>query len=244
MKSAICPHLKKGKCFFGLTGRREYEGKSECPFKHPRTCDALLNHGIRGSQGCKEKTTGCRKFHPKFCHYSLNKGVCYDKDCKLGFHVKGTNTKAARTKAEEEKQKKGSNSGFSSGSSAFNGLSPVLPAPQQPQALQGVLGQQIRADGSKPSPFQAALQQHNQQQLPQQQLPQQQLSQQQQQIQMPQQQQTDQVASFLGQILMQGLLQMLHPKQQEKEQEKQGEKVAAPTLNMEQLLRLLSHPQQ
>ena len=229
-KNTVCPHLKKGRCYFGLTGRREYEGKSECPFKHPRTCDALLNHGVKGNQGCREKTSGCRKFHPKFCHYSLNKGVCFDKDCKLGFHVKGTNTKAARAKAEEEKQKRGSTS--ASGGSVFNGLAPGLPAPQQPEALQSVLGQQSRASVAHPSPFQAALQQHHQKQLPVQQQPQ-----------IQQQQPTDQAATFLGQILMQGILQMLQPKRQEKDQEKQQEKRVAPGLNMEQLLRLLSLPQ-
>ena len=232
MKNTICPHLKKGRCFFGLTGRREYEGKSECPFKHPRTCEALLNHGIKGNQGCRERTSGCGKFHPKFCHYSLNKGVCFNKDCKLGFHVKGTNTRAARAKAEEENQKKGSTSGFSTRSSAFNGLSPVLPAPQQPQALQGVLGKQARAAAAQPTPFQAALQQH-------QQLPQQEQLLQQQPLLMPQQQQNDQAASFLGQIMMQGLLQMLQTKKQDKEQEK----TVAPGLNMEQLFRLLTLPQ-
>ena len=83
-----------------------------------------------------------------------------------------------------------------------------------------------------PSPFQAALQQHHQKQLPVQQQPQ-----------IQQQQPTDQAATFLGQILMQGILQMLQPKQQEKDQEKQQEKRVAPGLNMEQLLRLLSLPQ-
>ena len=56
---------------------------------------------------------------------------------------------------------------------------------------------------------------------------------------MPQQQQNDQAASFLGQIMMQGLLQMLQTKKQDKEQEK----TVAPGLNMEQLFRLLTLPQ-
>ena len=100
------------------------------------------------------------------------------------------------------------------------------------EALQSVLGQQPRATVAHPSPFQAALQQHHQKQLPVQQQPQ-----------IQQQQPTDQAATFLGQILMQGILQMLQPKQQEKDQEKQQEKRVAPGLNMEQLLRLLSLPQ-
>ena len=37
MKNTVCPHLKKERCHFGLTGRREHEGKAECPFNHPRT---------------------------------------------------------------------------------------------------------------------------------------------------------------------------------------------------------------
>ena len=58
-------YLKKGRCHFGLTGRQEHDGKAECPFNHPRTCEALLNHGNKGNQGCKEKTSGYRKFHTK-----------------------------------------------------------------------------------------------------------------------------------------------------------------------------------
>ena len=105
-------------------------------FKEGPVYDALLNHRNKGKQGCKGADSGCSKLHPKFCHYSLNKGVCFDKDCSLGLHVKGTNTKAARTKAEENKENK---------RSPAKAEYPHLPQPQQPAGLHQALGNRAQA---------------------------------------------------------------------------------------------------
>ena len=214
-----CPHLRRGKCNFGLTGRKKVDGKV-CPFKHPRVYEALLNHGTNGKLGCKGRNSGCGKFHPKFCNFSLNKGVCYDKDCKRGLHVRGTNTRAARAKAEEgNKEGKQVGEGYRHQSR----MDPELPTPRQPGLLPKILGQQQQVQQLPQQQFQQPQQQVQQPQQQSQQQPQQQLP-----------QTADQTAAFLGQLLIQGLFQCLQPKASSPQQEK------TPNLNLEQLVKFLS----
>ena len=184
---SVCPHLKKGRCFFGISGRKEVDGKI-CPFQHPRVCDALLNHGNKGKQGCKGADSGCSKLHPKFCHFSLNKGVCFEKDCSLGLHVKGSNTRAARTKAEENKSKEKSEDKRKSENSEY----PSLPLPRQPASMGQTLGQGVQG---KPKQMQEAPPMISEDTL-----------------------------SFLGRLLVQGLIQSLHSQSKEQGQEQQQEK--------------------
>merc|ERR1712105_63715 len=47
-KKIVCKHLQKGKCFFGLSGRKHYEERTECPYLHPKVCHRLLCHGDKG----------------------------------------------------------------------------------------------------------------------------------------------------------------------------------------------------
>ena len=63
-KQSVCPHLKKGRCNYGISGRKEVEGRT-CPFKHPRVCDDLLNHGNKGKQGCRGEDSGCSKLEQR-----------------------------------------------------------------------------------------------------------------------------------------------------------------------------------
>ena len=161
--------------------------------------------------GCKGSTT-------KFCRYSLNKGVCYEKDCSLGFHVRGTNTRVAREKAEEAHKKtlpfqwgRGENS-------------PHLPAPRNPGDLEKVLGKPASSENRAPrksnvgNPAKemteeewervhaARNQEHGHPQT------------------------ADKTATFLGQLLIQGLMQCLQPKQDK-------ETKMMPSLNLEQLMK-------
>ena len=88
-KKKICIHHRKGRCKFGLSGKKRIDGEwKKCPFEHPRVCEKLLNNGDRGKFGCKGD---CKKLHPKMCFSSLNSKKCpYDRDCRNGYHVRGT----------------------------------------------------------------------------------------------------------------------------------------------------------
>ena len=88
-KTKVCIHHRKGRCNFGLSGKKRVAGKwEECPYLHPRVCERLLRDGDRGKGGCNG---GCNKFHPKMCYASMNSRKCpQDKECRNGYHVKGT----------------------------------------------------------------------------------------------------------------------------------------------------------
>ena len=88
-KTKVCIHHRKGRCKFGLSGKMKVDGEwKKCPFAHPRVCEKLLCNGNRGKLGCKGD---CRKLHPKMCYSSLNTRKCpYDKQCRNGYHVRGT----------------------------------------------------------------------------------------------------------------------------------------------------------
>ena len=85
----VCIHHRKGRCNFGLSGKMKVDGEwKKCPFAHPRVCEKLLSNGDRGKFGCKGD---CRKLHPKMCYSSLNTKKCpHDKQCRNGYHVRGT----------------------------------------------------------------------------------------------------------------------------------------------------------
>ena len=91
----ICIHHKRGRCKFGLSGKKKIDGEwKKCPFAHPRVCEKLLTNGDRGRFGCRGN---CGKFHPKMCFSSMNSKKCpHGKECRNGYHVRGTmNTETA-----------------------------------------------------------------------------------------------------------------------------------------------------
>ena len=91
-KEPICHHFKKARCHHGMSGKQSYNGIPKCPFRHPMICQKLLRHGDRGRGGCRGKEAGCNEFHQvKMCYSSMNTKKCSNsKDCKNGYHVKGT----------------------------------------------------------------------------------------------------------------------------------------------------------
>ena len=139
-KNVVCPHMRKGRCFHGMSGRGKYMDKESCPFLHPQVCQRLLDHGNRGHLGCKEKSSGCKGFHPKMCQASLSGRGCQVKDCKLGYHVKVKKTPNGEKKKEDLKKIL---------------PDPALPAAANPRALKRVLGQEVEGQAS-----------HQQRQLP------------------------------------------------------------------------------
>ena len=102
MKDKVCPYLKKGHCKYSLSGRKPFNGVSQCPFLHPLTCPKLLNNGSKGKYGCDG--TKCGKFHPKMCPVSLALQNCVP-GCKQGFHVR-SNSRAMQEKRREEETKR------------------------------------------------------------------------------------------------------------------------------------------
>ena len=89
----VCIHHKKGRCKFGLSGKKRIDGEwKKCPFAHPRVCEKLLTNGDRGKFGCRGN---CGKFHPKMCYSSMNSRRCpHGKECRNGYHVRNTVTAA------------------------------------------------------------------------------------------------------------------------------------------------------
>ena len=230
-KETVCPYLKKGRCHYGLSGRKHNknreghtekecrEGKlCECPFNHPLVCGKLLRKGI-GRYGCKDEKV-CNKLHPKICSNSL-RGVCHVFECQLGIHIQGTNTKEAREKDKKERDEERQESRRKGGAEALN---PSLPDSQQPQNLQQVLGQQREKIPPRTPPAQAPAQLG----------------------QLGQTGLNQETASFLGQLLLGELLRRMNqdtpslPTGVETRQE--GRQV--PALNLEALLRGLTLPQQ
>ena len=98
----VCPYLKKGHCNYSLSGRKPFNGMSQCPFLHPLTCPKLLNNGSRGKYGCDGAK--CGKFHPKMGPKSLNFDWC-PSDCRQGYHIR-TNSRAVQEKRKEEEVKR------------------------------------------------------------------------------------------------------------------------------------------
>ena len=91
VKKPICHHFKKGRCRHGLSGKKSFDGMEKCPFRHPRICGKLLRNGDRGRGGCRGEKDGCEEFHEvKMCFSSMNTRKCPHKECKNGYHVKGT----------------------------------------------------------------------------------------------------------------------------------------------------------
>ena len=238
-KETVCPHLMKGRCHYGLSGRRHNKSKTdhdekecrkekmcECPFSHPLVCGKLLRNG-RGRNGCREERE-CRKLHPQICSNSL-RGVCHIIGCQLGLHIQGTNTKEARekdkTERKEEKRGPGRRGAGGAGGRPVH-QDPHLPAPGQPQALPRVLGQQQQqtAPTPAPAPAPASLPGLGQAGL------------------------NQETASFLGQLLLGELLRRM---QQETSPRVEGRKEARVEsrqemtgLSLETLLRGLTMPQQ
>ena len=104
-KKPICYHFKKGRCRHGLSGKKKVNGVEMCPFRHPRICGKLLRHGDRGRGGCRGAQDGCKEFHDvKMCFSSMNTRKCAQKECKNGFHIKGT-------VIEQKEDKDGENGG-------------------------------------------------------------------------------------------------------------------------------------
>ena len=90
-KMPICYHFKRGKCRHGLSGKKSVDGKEKCPFRHPKICGRLLRNGDRGRGGCRGERDGCQEYHDvKMCFSSMNTRKCPHKECKNGYHIKGT----------------------------------------------------------------------------------------------------------------------------------------------------------
>ena len=109
-KAAICHHFKKNRCHHGISGKQPYNGKAKCPYRHPMICQRLLRHGDRAKGGCRGREDGCTDFHQvKMCFSSMNTKKCdQQKDCKNGYHIKGTvtNTKPSVTKKSVNENEK------------------------------------------------------------------------------------------------------------------------------------------
>ena len=206
----VCSHLKKGKCFHGISGRRHHKEKTECPFYHPRVCDRLLRHGT-GPRGCKTDSN-CLKLHPRMCPFSL-KGVCLDPKCSLGLHVQGTNTKEARAKSTANKETNQNTKPVQNRKEprAEVAENPPLPLPALPGALGRVLGQPgPRLAATSPAPALSPV---------------------------PGLGQDDVTASFLGQLLLKELLRTLQGREEIKKiKEVKEVKEVNPQPNLLQLL--------
>ena len=99
-----CHHFKKARCHHGLSGKQSFGGVEKCPFRHPQICGKLLRNGDRGRGGCRGQQDGCTKYHQvKMCFSSMNTRKCAHKECKNGYHVKGT---VIQKKDEKEAEKK------------------------------------------------------------------------------------------------------------------------------------------
>ena len=100
----ICHHFKKARCHHGLSGKQSFGGVEKCPFRHPQICGKLLRNGDHGRGGCRGQPDGCTKYHQvKMCFSSMNTRKCAHKECKNGYHVKGT---VIQQKDEKEAEKK------------------------------------------------------------------------------------------------------------------------------------------
>ena len=100
----ICHHFKKARCHHGLSGKQSFGGVEKCPFRHPQICGKLLRNGDHGRGGCRGQQDGCTKYHQvKMCFSSMNTRKCAHKECKNGYHVKGT---VIQKKDEKEAEKK------------------------------------------------------------------------------------------------------------------------------------------
>ena len=90
-KDIVCSHFRKGRCFFGMSGKVPYNGSPSCPYKHPKVCQRLLRHGDKARAGCRGRSAGCQEFHPRMCFSSINTRMCSNmKECRNGYHMKGT----------------------------------------------------------------------------------------------------------------------------------------------------------
>ena len=81
----ICKSFKfGGKCPHGMNGIRKHKQGDRCNKYHPKVCNKLLTHGVKGCNG-KE----CDRFHPKMCYSSMNSKICSKEKCTF-WHCKGT----------------------------------------------------------------------------------------------------------------------------------------------------------
>ena len=95
-KTKTCSHFLRGRCKFGMSGRRPSKGvekeagvNDECPYEHPRVCSKLLNHGDNKHSKFGCDGISCKKAHPTMCTSSMYSRQCW-KLCDKGWHVKGT----------------------------------------------------------------------------------------------------------------------------------------------------------
>ena len=96
-KGATCKFYMKGNCKHGRKG-------ANCKYNHPKPCKKLMQHGNKGTRGCKEGKN-CLSFHPRMCADSIRRGECFDNKCAF-VHVKGTTRKKKDcTKVEGDSNK-------------------------------------------------------------------------------------------------------------------------------------------
>lgn len=86
-RKPICKQYRRGVCKYGLTGKN-------CNYEHPKLCNRLMAHGIRGKLGCKQGWK-CDMFHPTMCRNSLRYSKCFTESCTY-MHVRGTKRRDTR----------------------------------------------------------------------------------------------------------------------------------------------------
>ena len=107
---ADCKYFLKNNCRHGLSGKTQFEGKSECPFNHPQLCRKFINNGWNVG-GCRKKDT-CERKHPKICASSLRERKCIkintNEKCVEGYHLKNTVGYNLNTQSNKEEEVKAS----------------------------------------------------------------------------------------------------------------------------------------
>lgn len=86
----ICKYWRRGKCF----------KKSDCCFRHPRTCPKFMKFGLskyrKDTRGCEPN---CSFLHPIICRNALRRGACAFENCKYT-HT----TSTTRIKPKQQQQ--------------------------------------------------------------------------------------------------------------------------------------------
>ena len=79
----ICPHFKKGTCWYGPRGGF---GKDRCKRFHPKLCHRFMSNGVVSPWGCT-RGNFCQFYHPTyFCRNSTVTLECYNKNCSYIHH--------------------------------------------------------------------------------------------------------------------------------------------------------------
>ena len=100
----VCNKYRHGNCPHGMSGRKEFEGKSACIKQHPHRCYRYSKYGNDSKKGCT-KGKECKYFHPLICRSSAKKHECLRENC-THIHLRFTKRKKERNSSSEPKEKK------------------------------------------------------------------------------------------------------------------------------------------